>query len=167
MIAACCENDRQAQHQLYSQYCDAMYNTAVRMLGDSMEAQDALQEAFVAAFNNMKSFRGNSTFGAWLKKIVVHKCADLLKKRKMHLVQIQDFDAATENWEEQEAGISPEVIHEEIKQLPDKCRAVFSLYMLEGYDHVEIGEIMEISVSTSKSQLHRARHLLRERIKNY
>lgn len=168
LVEGCRRNDRQSQQQLYELYCDAMFNTAVRMLGNAAEAEDVLQEAFLAAFRGIEMFEGKSTFGAWLKRIVINKCVDHLKKNRLQLVEMETYDTATEvsdDWDEKEGKVSVQEIHQELKGLPDKCRAVFNLYMLEGYDHEEIGEIMNISKSTSKSQLHRARQLLRDRLK--
>lgn len=166
LLEGCRRNDRHSQQQIYQLYCDAMFNTAVRMLGNSGEAEDALQEAFLAAFRGIEKFHGKSTFGAWLKRIVINKCADYLRTKKLQIVEMETYDTPVveEEWREEEQNVSVQQIHQELKGLPPKCRAVFNLYMLEGYDHEEIGEILSISKSTSKSQLHRARQLLRDRL---
>ena len=144
-----------------------MYNICTRMMGLEAEAQDVLQDAFVRAFTNLNAFKGDATFGAWLKRIVINTCVTALNKRNKNPWLSIDEHAHTmlaEPDEEAETSISPALIHHAIKQLPDGCRAVFTLYALEGYDHVEIAQVLGISASTSKSQYHRARTLLRARL---
>jgi len=167
LIEACKKGDRTAQFRLYQLYSRAMYNLCIRMLGDQASAEDALQEAFFNAFNNIHSFEGRSSFGAWIKRIVVNKCLSVLNKRKMffesideRVMELSEDEPETYFW----SDISPAKVHQEIKNLPQGCRVIFNLYQLEGYDHQEISEILGVSVSTSKSQYHRAKKLLRERL---
>jgi RNA polymerase sigma-70 factor (ECF subfamily) len=141
-----------------------MLNTAFRITGNEEDAEDVLQEAFVSAFKNLESYRGDSTFGAWLKRIVVNKSINVLKKRKENIVaQEEEFDVAAE---ESATDYMPELSVEKVKRcmemLPDGYRSVLSLYLLEGYDHEEIAGIMGITESTSKSQLNRAKSKLKE-----
>ncbi|MEO0896589.1 MAG: RNA polymerase sigma factor [Bacteroidota bacterium] len=167
LIEACKRGDRTAQFRLYQLYNRAMYNLCIRMLGDQAAAEDALQEAFVNAFSNIHRFEGRSSVGAWIKRITVNKCLSILNKRKLFF---EALDERVMNLEEDKqeayiwADISPARVHQEIKKLPEGCRVIFNLYQLEGYDHQEISEILGVSVSTSKSQFHRARKLLRERL---
>ena len=170
LVERCRRNDSAAQFELYSRYNKAMYNISLRMLGDADDAQDVLQEAFVAAFQNLQQFTGKATFGAWLKRIVINKCLDHLKKRRLPIVQMENVDyKLTEeptNLKDDFSlyGIEPARVHREIKSLPKGCRVIFNLYLLEGYDHKEIAGILEISESTSKSQYARAKKLLREKL---
>lgn len=168
LIEACKKGDRTAHFRVYQLYSRAMYNLCIRMLGDQASAEDALQEAFVNAFKNIHRFEGRSSFGAWLKRIVVNKCLSILQKRKMFFESIDErvMEMADEKQDETYiwSDISPAKVHQEIKNLPEGCRVIFNLYQLEGYDHQEIGEILGVSVSTSKSQYHRAKKLLRERL---
>lgn len=165
LIEACKRGERKAQYKLYQLYSRAMFNICTRMLGDQQLAEDALQEAFVSAFRKLHTFEGKASFGAWLKRIVINKCLSMLDKKKI-------FTEPVEKAEEkivQEPGpvapsLKPELIHQAIKELPKGCRVVFTLYQLEGYDHQEISQIMDISVSTSKSQYHRAKKLLQEKL---
>jgi len=164
LIARCKAGDRGAHYTLYRQYSRAMYNVGYRIVGDEDDAEDVLQEAFISAFRNIDSYRGDSTFGAWLKRIVVNKAINILNKRKFESIPEDDrWDVA-----EEEASVEygDELTVERVKRaivaLPDGYRTVLSLYLLEGYDHQEIAEIMNISESTSKSQLNRAKAKLRE-----
>lgn len=134
------------------------------------EAEDMLQEAFSEAFLNLGSFRYESSFGAWLKRIVVNKCINEIKKRKTALVLAEDiakYDKMDDHEPVDDSQIKYEVqkVMKAVEMLPDGYRVIFSLYMLEGYDHTEISEIMNISESTSKSQFLRAKNKIKEIIK--
>ncbi|MEZ4776090.1 MAG: RNA polymerase sigma factor [Bacteroidia bacterium] len=165
LIEACKDGDRKAQFKLYKLYTKAMYNICTRILGDRDLAEDALQEAFVSAFSNIHTFEGRSSFGAWLKRIVVNKCLSILNKRKLFSEPLEE-NIVDEDTEEDRSGglvdLDSQQIYQAIKNLPEGCRVIFTLYQLEGYDHQEISEILNVSVSTSKSQFHRAKKLLQE-----
>lgn len=141
-----------------------MFNVCVRMVKSKEDAEDILQESFVDAFKNLNSFRYESTFGSWLKRIVINKSINHLKLKRVPLVAMDDY----ENWDperEEEDLVNEEhldvgAIKAAIKQLPEGYQTIINLYLIEGYDHVEIGEILSISTSTSKSQYHRAKKKL-------
>lgn len=164
LIARCKAGDREAHYKLYKLYSRAMYNVSYRITGREEDAEDALQEAFISAFRNLNNYRGDAAFGAWLKRIVVNKAINVLKKRKHELMpedeswDVAEPEAAVEYKEE----LTVDQVRKAIDQLPDGYRAVLSLYLLEGYDHEEIAGILNISESTSKSQLNRAKNKLRE-----
>lgn len=143
-----------------------MYNVSYRITGREEDAEDALQEAFISAFNNLDGYRGDATFGAWLKRIVVNKSINVLKKRKHELMPDNEhWDIAEdESPSDYKESLSIDRVKKAIEELPDGYRTVLSLYLLEGYDHQEIAEIMSISESTSKSQLNRAKAKLREKL---
>jgi RNA polymerase sigma factor (sigma-70 family) len=164
LIVRCKSGDQQAHFQLYKLYAKAMYNVGYRITGSEEEAQDVLQEAFISAFKNLDFYRGDAAFGAWLKRIVVNKALTALQKRKYdRLPQDEHWDVAEEIVPEDYGDpLTVERVKRGIHELPDGYRAVISLYLLEGYDHQEIAEIMSISESTSKSQLNRAKSKLRE-----
>jgi RNA polymerase sigma factor (sigma-70 family) len=164
LITQCKEGNEHAHFQLYRLYSKAMLNTAFRITGNDDDAKDVLQEAFVSAFRNLSYYRGDSTFGAWLKRIVINKAITALQKRKFDPIpDNENWDVAEEEDHSQYMeGLSVERVKTCIHQLPDGYRSVLSLYLLEGYDHQEIAEIMNISESTSKSQLNRAKSKLRE-----
>lgn len=168
LIVRCRAGDRDAQYSLYKLYSKAMYNVGYRITRSEEEAEDVLQEAFINAFRNLDSYRGDASFGAWLKRIVVNKAINALNKRKHEAIpDDEQWDVAEE---EVPADYGDELTVERVKrgieQLPDGYRSVLSLYLLEGYDHQEIAEIMNISESTSKSQLNRAKSKLRALLLN-
>ena len=165
VIDLCKGGDISAQFKLYSLYSKAMYNICFRMMNQQEEAEDALQEAFTYAFMRLDSFRFESSFGAWLKRIVVNTCINQLKKRRLELFYTDTQYDRGEEEEEVDYGeivFKAESIRRAIEKLPDGYRVVFSLYLLEGYDHTEIAEIMSISESTSKSQYLRAKKKIKE-----
>lgn len=159
-----------AQYKLYALYSKAMFNICFRMTNQQEEAEDVLQEAFTYAFSRLSSFRFESAFGAWLKRIVVNTCINHLKKRRLELVYTDTtYDVLPEDdqvdYEEIEFEVSR--VREAVEQLPDGYRVIFSLYLLEGYDHKEIAEILNISESTSKSQFLRAKKKIKEILESY
>ncbi len=146
-----------------------MYNLCARMLGDRTTAEDALQESFVSAFSKIHTFEGRSSFGAWIKRIVINKCLSILNKRKIfyqeideRVMELPEESSNPYHW----AEITPAQVHQAIKELPEGCRVIFTLYQLEGYDHQEISDILQVSVSTSKSQYHRAKKLLKGKLRS-
>ncbi|MEI8226258.1 MAG: RNA polymerase sigma factor [Bacteroidota bacterium] len=160
LIEECIKGNSKAQFRLYNQYSKAMYNLAYRILNNREDAEDMLQEAFVECFRNIGSFRFESTFGAWLKKIVVNKCINQLKKRKIDLTLCETLPVIIYE-EEEEITYDTGKIFKGIEMLPYGYRIIFTLYLLEGYDHTEISQILGISESTSKSQYSRAKEKLR------
>ena len=165
LIEECRKGSCKAQFSLYNQYSKAMYNLAFRILNNREDAEDLLQEAFVECFRNIKSFRFESTFGAWLKKIVVNKCINHIKKRKIDLNYYETLPVTIYE-EEEEVQYETEKIFRGIEKLPDGFRIILTLYLLEGYDHSEISQILGISESTSKSQYSRAKEKLRNLLSN-
>lgn len=140
-----------------------MYNVAYRIIGEEDDAQDALQESFISAFRNLEYYRGDASFGSWLKRIVVNKALNVLQRKKFEPIpEDEQWDVAQEEPEEFSGTLTVESVRRAIMKLPDGYRTVLTLYLLEGYDHQEIAEIMGISESTSKSQLNRAKARLRE-----
>lgn len=165
MIESCKKGDVRAQYQLYSLYSKVMYNICYRMTGQQEEAEDMLQESFSYAFRKLGSFRFESSFGAWLKRIVVNTCINHLKKRKVDLVYTEQYNDPEPDNDFIDYGdirMKADGVIRAMGKLPDGYRIVFSLYLLEGYDHKEISEIMGISESTSKSQFLRAKQKIKE-----
>ncbi len=162
IVERCRLGDPKAQHELYKLYGKAMYNVAFRITNDLAEAEDALQEAFLSAFQQIDRFKGDSTFGLWLKKIVINQALACVRKRRFDWASLDQHDFADEpendNGEDIECQV--ETVRRAIQLLPEGYRVVLSLYLLEGYDHQEIGEILRISESTSKSQYSRAKQKL-------
>lgn len=159
------EGDEKAQAMLYRQYAKAMFNICMRMTAAREDAEDLLQESFILAFRSLEQLRDKASFGGWLKRIVVNECIRYSRKKvRWQELEEEHFDlpgTESSGWLEE---ISFEKVNEEIKKLPQACRTVFNLYALEDYSHRQIAEALGITESTSKSQYHRARQLLRERI---
>jgi len=164
LIDECREGNRRAQFRLYELYSKAMFNTAYRIMGNREDAEDMLQEAFTDCFRKIGSYRTESTFGAWLKTIVINRCISRLRKREAELVFIDDYSRHEMQQDEPQEMVwpDPSVIARAVERLPDGYRVVFSLYLLEGYDHTEISQILGISESTSKTQYSRAKEKLKK-----
>jgi RNA polymerase sigma-70 factor (ECF subfamily) len=165
LIDGCKTGDQKAQFQIYKLYYKAMYNTSVRIVSDTMEAEDIMQESFLSAFEKIDTYSGTVSFGAWLKKIVINRSLDTLNRRKaifedidIH-VGIRD-ESSEDRAQKEELDVRVEEVKEAIEKLPDGYRVILSLYLLEGYDHDEIAEILSITSSTSRSQLSRAKQKL-------
>jgi len=164
-LEGCRQNDKVAQMKIYDLYCQAMFQSAFNMVKDDMLAQDLMQEAFLKAFSKIDTFNEKSTFGAWLKRIVINQCLDHLKrKNRLDTVEIKEdlhyLDEA-QDWTVEDS-ISLNRIYQCIEDLPSKCKHVVKLYLLEGYDHQEVAEILQISEVASRSQLSRGKNRLRE-----
>lgn len=165
LIDGCRNGDQKAQFQIYKLYYKAMYNTSLRIVNNSMEAEDIMQESFLSAFEKIDSYSGTVSFGAWLKRIVINRSLDALGKRKAIFEDIESYvgiidESPEETIINEEIESKAEKIKTAIKELPDGYRIILSLYILEGYDHDEISEILKISSSTSRSQLSRAKSRL-------
>lgn len=169
LVEACKAGNRKAYNELYQAFAKAMYNICVRMMGNAEEAKDMLQEGFTEAFRKLDSFRSESTFGAWLKRIMVNRCINELEKRRIVWVndEVPEAMAITDESDgpdEEQLRLSVERVKKAMEMLPEGARVIFSLYLIEGYDHTEIAEILKISESTSKTQFMRARLMVKERL---
>jgi len=166
LVAECRNGSRKAYSDLYRLYSKAMFNISVRILNDEEEAADVLQEAFLDAFSRIADFRQETTFGMWMKQIVINKSISQLRKRKMELISLGDTDVESipdnEQVDTEELELQVQQVRAAIHQLPDGYRVVLSLYLLEGYDHEEISHILRISENTSRTQLMRAKRKLIE-----
>ena len=164
VIDKCREGDNRAQYELYKLYSKAMFNVSMRITNDYAEAEDVLQDAFVSAFKNLKAYKSEASFGSWLKKIVINASINAIRKRRSELVPLDEqlVGEIADEYSEDETGWQVEKVRRAIQKLPDGYRVVLSLYLLEGYDHAEIGEVLSITESTSKSQYSRAKKKLLE-----
>jgi RNA polymerase sigma factor (sigma-70 family) len=145
-----------------------MYNTAIRIVNDSAQAEDIMQEAFLEAFRQIDSYRAESSFGSWLKKIVINKSIDEIRKAK-DVISIDEADIEVADVKEDEdymqvLSTRVEEIRKAIHALPDSYRIILSLYLLEGYDHEEIAQVLDISYNLSRTRYSRARKKLLEYI---
>lgn len=167
LIEKCRQNNRIAQLQLYNQYCDGMFAVAMRFVNNTFEAEDIVQEAFIKAFTKLHQYKAEVSFGAWLKRIVINKSIDLLKSKKQHMLELDEVhlkvvDSSNENEWLVDDMISLEDVKAAIEKLPDKYQYVVMLYLIEGYDHQEISEILNITEVTSRTQLSRGKAQLKE-----
>jgi RNA polymerase sigma factor (sigma-70 family) len=169
LVAECKKGSKKACYELYKLYSKAMLNIAFRIVGNIAEAEDVLQEAFLDAFNKVKDFRQDTTFGLWLKQIVVNRSINLLRKRKLDMIDLEGEQieniADEESEDDEEVQYKAAQVKGAIKELPEGYRLVISLYLLEGYDHEEIGQVLNISENTSRTQFLRAKRKLIEILK--
>lgn len=172
IIKGCIKGKRHAFNMLYNKYASIMLGICLRYAQNKAEAEDILQEGFIKVFNKISSFEGRGSFEGWLKRIMVNTAINYYKANKKHQVHDSmdsqfglDSIHANENEPfEMEQEIQQAELMQMINELPDGYRMVFNLYIFEGMSHQEISKIMEFTVSTSKSQLSKARKLLRLRI---
>jgi len=169
LVERCKQGDAPSFQALYRKYSKAMYNTSLRIVNNTADAEDVLQESFLDAFRSLHDFHYRSTFGAWLKKIVINKSINILRKRRNDLVDMEstELQAVTdeESINEEEIHYQVEEVKKMITRLPDGYRTVLSLYLLEGYDHEEISQILNISHNTVRTQYVRAKQKLLTLIK--
>ena len=163
-----CKNGKQsAQFEIYKLYYKAMYNTSLRIVKDSFEAEDVMQESFLIAFTKLSTFKGEVTFGSWLKRIVINKSITHLRKNNKYeevsldLVrepkEIESEDDTTEY-----TMLKAKDILEVINQLKDNYRVSLTLHLIEGYDYEEVAEIMRITYQNSRTTISRAKNKLRQ-----
>lgn len=161
LVNECRNGNRKAQFELYKLYANAMYNVALRIVNDDAEAEDVLQEAFLDAFNRIADFRQETTFGLWLKQIVINRAINYLRKRKAEFVGLDEVEIADDPiYDESETTLKVDAIKAAMNELPDGYRVVLTLYLFEGYDHEEIAHILKITENTSRSQYLRAKRKL-------
>jgi len=168
LIKGCLKGDQKAQMHLYDTYCIAMFKIACRYLQVEEDAKDAMQEGFIKAFANIANYKNDFSFGAWLKRIIINQCIDVLKKKKIEFASIDSESLQMiddDDWTV-DLSISKIQIISEIEQLDEKYKMVLKLYLLEGYDHEEISQILKIPIKTSRTHLRRGRLQLKELLKS-
>jgi len=168
IVEECKANNRKAQLKLYKQYCDGMFCVAMRFLKNADDAEDVIQEAFIKAFQKIHQFKGDVTFGAWLKRIVINKSIDFLKARKQKLVALDEgymHISEDENWTVED-GISMNEVKQAIESLPEKYRYVVMMFLMEGFDHGEISQVLNITESACRTRLLRGKGFLKELLKS-
>ncbi|MCF8715052.1 RNA polymerase sigma factor [Joostella atrarenae] len=167
LIEKCKNNDRKSQMRLYDMYCDGMYCISMRYVKNTNDAQDVMQEAFIKAFQKLDQFKAEVTFGAWLKRIVINKCLDFLKSKQQFQISIEETDlqlVADNNWKVDE-DVDVSEVKKAIEELPEKYKYVLMLYLIEGYDHEEISQILGINNTTSRTHLLRGKQKLKMLLK--
>lgn len=168
LIKGCLEGDRRMQEELYKRFSPKMYAVCLRYAGNAEEAQDILQEGFVKIFRKMDSFRGEGSFEGWIRRVFVNTAIEHFRRRTYQQPITEQHENAIEG-----KGLSAldnlaeKDIMELIQQLSPGYRTVFNMYVVEGYTHKEIGDMLGISEGTSKSQLSRAKVILQDMVKKY
>ena len=169
LVERCKRGDSRAYEAIYQKYAKAMYNTSLRIVNHTGDAEDVMQEAFTDAFRSLEDFHYKSTFGAWLKRIVINKSINQLRKRKMDLIDIEKTNignvAEEDGPDEQELQLKVEDIKKAVALLPNGYRTVLTLYLFEGYDQEEIADILGVSHATVRTQYMRAKKKLLQYIK--
>lgn len=160
------EGNELAAFNLYNSYSKAMYNTLTRMTNDTEAAKDLLQEAFVKAFRKIHDLEDPMAFGGWLKRIVVNMGLEHSRKKKYYFEDIEHQEEIGST-DIDESLVDDRTLHEAIKELPDGCRTVLCLHLLEGYKHKEIADQLAISESTSKTQFRHAKKLLKTKLQHH
>ncbi len=165
-VRLCQKQDRKGQYAVYQYYAGRMMAVCRRYLGQSPDAEDALQEGFMKVFTKIDQFTEGKSFEGWIRRIMVNE--SLMKLRKNGAVYLKDIDATWDVGQPEDAlmQLSTQEIEALIAEMPDGYRTIFNLYAIEGYSHPEISQMLQISEGTSKSQLSRARALLQAKMKN-
>lgn len=164
IINQCIAGDQQAQYQLYARYADAMLNVAYRILGNQEDAKDVLQESFLKIFKELKNLQNKQGFAAWTKRIVVNTTINQAKKKGLKLVEL---DYQEPKWEVElddydQIDLKFNQVKKALMELPNGYRTVLTLYLIDGFDHEEIAQILNISKSTSLTQYSRGKRRLKE-----
>lgn len=162
LLERCKSSDKNAQLQIYNGYYKAMYNAAHRILKDSFEAEDIMQEAFLTAFTKLQSYKGEVAFGAWLKRIVINKSLTQLKKNNRY----EDVKMEVIPKDEDEAinytGLNPKIVLSTLQSLKENYRVVLTLNLIEGYDYEEIAQILNYTNENVRTTVSRAKKKLKQ-----
>jgi RNA polymerase sigma factor (sigma-70 family) len=167
LVKACLKNDRQAQRQLYERYRLPLFRLCLRYARDRQEAEDFLHDGFLAIFRDLPQFRGSGALGGWLRRVMLNTALQHLRRQRPFspLERLTEGELAGEDPADPDPELPEmEFLVEVIRQLPPGYRAVFNLFVVENYSHQAIAEALGISVGASKSQLHKAKAMLRERL---
>jgi RNA polymerase sigma-70 factor (ECF subfamily) len=165
IIAGCRAGDRKYQELLYQRFASKMFTVCIRYAAESNSAQDLLQEGFVKIFKNIDKFRGDGSFEGWIRRIFVNTCLEFVRK-KANMYVVQDTETVKVEYQDENAlqKLMKEDLMEMIQSLSTGYRTIFNLYVIEGYSHKEIAELLNVTEGTSKSQLARARYLLQKKV---
>lgn len=164
LIKQCIKNDRTAQNELFRQYKDSLYFTSLKYCRNDVDAEDNLHDAFITIFQKIKTYKNKGSFEGWMKRITIYKAIDKYKASKPINIEIKDDILEDTVTVEENVNLDLEKLLLLIQDLPDQYRLVFNLYQMDGFSHKEIGSVLNISEGTSKSNYHRAKQILREKI---
>tara|TARA_R110000868_G_scaffold220486_2_gene471741 strand:- start:2459 stop:3016 length:558 start_codon:yes stop_codon:yes gene_type:complete len=170
LLLLCLDGKQSAQLEVYNRYYKAMYNTAIRIVKDSAVAEDVMQESFLSAFTKLETFKGEVTFGSWLKRIVINNSIYQYRKQQKKnevaldevIYKVEDNDGIASDYvfTEQKA----QKVMETMKQLKDNYRISLTLHLIEGYDYEEISTIMNVSYANCRTTISRAKESLRQKL---
>ena len=167
LVERCRRGDLGAFEEIYRTHAGKLYGLVLRMVGNPADAEDLLQDVFLAAHRKLEGFRGDSALGTWLYRLATNQCLDHLRSRSARAGQLTDaLDDEPAVADAGSAGLADKAVakmdlERALAQLPDGCRAAFLLYDVEGLDHREVADALGIAEGTSKSQVHKARLRLR------
>ena len=164
LIKACKQNDAKAQRMLYEKYDARFFAVCKRYFGNIQEAEDALVKGFLKIFQNINSYTGDGNFEGWMHRIIVNECLMEVRRKKAIFLNIDDHQNHISPPEKIEGEGN---IMQLLNYLPEGCKVVFTLYVIEGYKHKEIADLLNISEGTSKSQLNLAKTKLKELLDKY
>ncbi|MDR2496348.1 MAG: sigma-70 family RNA polymerase sigma factor [Tannerellaceae bacterium] len=166
LIDGCKRNDRLAQKELYDKYSRKMMGVCLRYVSDRETARDILQEGFVKLFTNVDSYLQEGPFEAWMRKVFVNSALEYLRKMDIlkEAISLDQAPEASSSFHSVLTELSAQELLAMVQELPAGFRTVFNLFAIEGYSHKEIGEMLGITESTSRSQYTRARQLLQKKI---
>jgi len=164
LLQRCKSGEQSAQLEVYKRYYKAMYNTALRILNNSYDAEDMMQESFLIAFTKLSTFKAEVTFGSWLKRIVINKCLTQLKKNKrfaevkLEVAREEEIVSDPVDY----SSIKSDTVLKKINELKENYRVALTLHLIEGFDYEEVSEVMGITNQNSRTTISRAKNKLRE-----
>lgn len=167
IIQACISGERKAQHDLYLQLSPMLHSTCKRYLKHDMEIEDALAEAFVLIFTKLGTLKDAAALFGWAKRIAVNQCLQIIRKRVSFNLSLEDIKQEPVFEQSNSQALEHQDLLKLLQYLPDGCRSVFNLFVIEGYGHKEISEMLQISEGTSKSQMNVARIKLQKLVKHH
>ena len=165
LIKKCVQNDRKAQAEVYQVYSGKLFAVCLKYSPNYQEAQDNLQDGFITIFEKIHQFNHKGSFEGWMKRIIINSALQKYRQKNILTLVKDEIPDVIESVEVNEEKISMDFLLEKIQKLPDKYRMVFNLYILDGYSHKEIGELIGITESASRSQLTKAKGKLKEELK--
>lgn len=168
LLEGCINGDRKMQRELYNRFAAKMYGVCLRYAGSTSEAEDILQEGFIKVFRKLSSYRGEGSFEGWIRRIFVNTAIEYYRK-KTYLQPITEHEESTieGNYLSVLDNLAEKDIIQLVQQLSPGYRTVFNMYVVEGYTHRQISELLHISEGTSKSQLSRAKQILQEMVRTF
>jgi RNA polymerase sigma-70 factor (ECF subfamily) len=165
LIAGCKKNDLVAQKMLFLKYKDLVYTTSLKYCGNEAEAEDNVHDVFIVIFETIHKYKNKGSFEGWIRRIAIHKAVDKFRQKKTTDLPYQiESDSREVTIDPDKADVPIDYIFKAIQELPNKYRLVFNLYQLDDYSHKEIADMLSISTGTSKSNLHRAKQILKDKI---